>query len=55
NFAKTLSYLLEKPLLGIHHIEGHIYANYINPDNKSLSEKFHFPALALVVSGGHTQ
>ena len=30
NFAKTLAYLWEKPLLGIHHIEGHIYANFIN-------------------------
>lgn len=29
NFAKTLSYLYKKPLLGIHHIEGHIYANFI--------------------------
>ena len=29
NFAKTLAYLWEKPLLGIHHIEGHIYANFV--------------------------
>lgn len=29
NYAKTLSYLWQKPLLGIHHIEGHIYANFI--------------------------
>ncbi len=29
NFAKTLSYIYQKPLLGIHHIEGHIYANFI--------------------------
>ncbi|MDX9913709.1 MAG: hypothetical protein RBS77_03965, partial [Candidatus Moranbacteria bacterium] len=29
NFAKTLSYLYKKPLIGIHHIEGHIYANFI--------------------------
>jgi len=29
NYAKTLSYLWEKPLIGIHHIEGHIYANFI--------------------------
>lgn len=29
NFAKTLAYKLDKPLLGIHHIEGHIYANFI--------------------------
>lgn len=49
NFAKTLAYAWHKPLLGIHHIEGHIYANFI--DNPHIK----FPALALVVSGGHTQ
>jgi N6-L-threonylcarbamoyladenine synthase len=48
NFAKTLSYLWEKSLIGIHHIEGHIYANLLNED-------IQFPALCLVVSGGHTQ
>ncbi len=53
NFAKTLSYRHQKPLIGIHHIEGHIYANWIS---QSISgEKIKFPALSLVVSGGHTQ
>lgn len=46
--AKTLAYTWKKPLLGIHHIEGHIYANALQNDLK-------FPLLALVVSGGHTQ
>lgn len=50
NFAKTLAYLYEKPLLGIHHIEGHIYANFIG-----VNTKIKFPILCLVVSGGHTQ
>jgi len=49
NFAKALSYTWQKPLLGIHHIEGHIFANLI--ENNDLK----FPAIALVVSGGHTQ
>jgi len=49
NFAKTIAYAWHKPLLGIHHIEGHIYANFIN------NPQIKFPALALVVSGGHTQ
>ena len=49
NAAKTLSYVWEKPLIGIHHIEGHIYSNFIG------EEKIEFPALSLVVSGGHTQ
>jgi N6-L-threonylcarbamoyladenine synthase len=58
--AKTLSYLWKKPLIGIHHIEGHIYANFIS--NKiGVNSKFEirnsklFPILCLVVSGGHTQ
>jgi N6-L-threonylcarbamoyladenine synthase len=49
--AKTLSYVWKKPLIGIHHIEGHIAANFI----RDISNKIKFPALCLVVSGGHTQ
>ena len=49
NFARTLAYVKKVPLLGIHHIEGHIYANLIDKSN------VRFPLLALVVSGGHTQ
>lgn len=55
NTAKTLSYLLKKPLLGIHHIEGHIYANAIGDNFKFKILNFKFPVLCLVVSGGHTQ
>ncbi len=47
--ARALSYRFNKPLLGIHHIEGHICANFIDRDEPE------FPLLALVVSGGHTQ
>ncbi len=46
--AKTLSYIYQKPLVPIHHIAGHIYAN-------SLVAPLKFPLLALVVSGGHTE
>jgi len=49
--AKTIAYAWKKPLLGIHHIEGHIYANFLNKQ----SDELEFPALCLVVSGGHTQ
>ena len=46
--AKAISYAAKKPLIGVHHIEGHISANYIeNPDLEP-------PFLCLVVSGGHT-
>ena len=49
NFAKALSYNWNIPLIGLNHIEGHIYANWVNnPD-------IEFPILCLVVSGGHTQ
>ncbi len=46
--AKAISYARKLPLIGIHHIEGHISANYI--ENKELEPPF----LCLVVSGGHT-
>ncbi len=55
NFAKSLAYFCEKPLVGIHHIEGHIFACYLDEKNRGNMEKFEFPVLALAVSGGHTQ
>lgn len=48
SFAKALSFSTGIPLIGVHHIEGHICANYI--ENKDLKPPF----MALVVSGGHT-
>lgn len=46
--AKSLAYCHNLPLLGINHIEGHIYANYMVHDNLT------FPHVCLTVSGGHT-
>ena len=46
--AKTLSLAYDKPLIGVHHIAGHIYANNYEKD-------IVYPALCLVVSGGHTE
>ncbi|MDD4565633.1 MAG: tRNA (adenosine(37)-N6)-threonylcarbamoyltransferase complex transferase subunit TsaD [Eubacteriales bacterium] len=46
--AKSMAYVLKKPLIGVHHIQGHISAVYI--EHKELEPPF----LALVVSGGHT-
>lgn len=46
--AATLSYIYNKPLVPVHHIAGHIYAN-------NLVSKMEFPLIALVVSGGHTE
>ncbi len=39
SYAKTLSYLWEKPLLGIHHIEGHIYANFVGDTDTKLRKE----------------
>ncbi len=46
--AKTLAMVHQKPFLGVHHLEGHIYANYLS--EQSLEPPF----LSLLVSGGHT-
>lgn len=69
--ARTLAWTLQKPLYPVHHILGHIYANWItnqehHPSNAKLdttdrqtltlpAKKPDFPVLALIVSGGHTQ
>lgn len=46
--AKALSIIYNKPLIPVHHIAGHIYAN-------NLCKKMIFPLIALVISGGHTE
>lgn len=46
--AKTLAYLYNKPLVPVHHISGHIYAN-------NLIKRLEFPLITLVISGGHTE
>ncbi len=51
NFAKGLAMSIEKPLFGIHHLEGHIYSlRFAQP-----FQEITFPALALIVSGGATE
>lgn len=58
--ARTLSYIWNKPLIPVNHLYGHIYANFIQESEKrkekseKLNKKIEFPAVALVVSGGHT-
>lgn len=46
--AKTLAFVYNKPIVPVHHIAGHIYAN-------NLVNRLQFPLIALVVSGGHTE
>lgn len=48
NAAKTFALLYKKPIIGVHHLAGHIYANAIEHEMK-------FPAVALLVSGGNTE
>ncbi len=47
--AKTLAYSLRIPLIGVHHLEGHLFSIFAN------GREFPFPHAALVVSGGHTE
>ncbi|MDO4526724.1 MAG: tRNA (adenosine(37)-N6)-threonylcarbamoyltransferase complex transferase subunit TsaD [Candidatus Saccharibacteria bacterium] len=62
--ARTLAILHDKPLYAVHHLKSHIYANWLNGEQKwvdgesedtSDSKTPTFPLLALVISGGHTQ
>src|SRR3989344_2172398 len=75
NFARALAYKWQKPIIGVNHIEGHIYSNWLSPvrefsiSNSQFSNKSQipntkykiqnttslFPALILIVSGGHTE
>lgn len=47
--AKAIAYMLDRPLIPVHHIEAHIFANFIGKD------KIDYPFIAMVVSGGHTE
>ena len=52
NAAKAMAYALGKPLVGVNHLEAHIYAAWLTPDNPA--EDPGFPLACLVASGGHT-
>ena len=53
SYAKTLAWALEKPLVAVNHLEGHIHAVLLEERQKG-NHELRFPVLALVVSGGHT-
>ena len=56
NAAKALAWSRGLPLIPVHHIEGHIYANWLRPARAEWDDAPPpFPAMALVVSGGHTE
>ncbi len=50
SFAKTLGLITKLPLIGVNHLEGHIYSNWLEHGTEII-----FPVLNLIVSGGHTQ
>src|SRR5271167_1677229 len=53
SYAKALAYAVDKPLIGVNHLEGHIHAVLLEERQKG-NHELEFPVLALVVSGGHT-
>jgi N6-L-threonylcarbamoyladenine synthase len=53
SYAKALAYALDKPLIAVNHLEGHIHAVLLEERQKG-NHEVNFPVLALVVSGGHT-
>ena len=53
SYAKALAYALDKPLIAVNHLEGHIHAVLLEERQKG-NHEMQFPVLALVVSGGHT-
>src|SRR3954463_3601751 len=53
NFAKTLAWVHRKPLVGVNHLEGHVYAGWLS-EGPEAPDAPSFPLVALGVSGGHT-
>jgi N6-L-threonylcarbamoyladenine synthase len=59
NAAKAIAFARTKPLVAVNHIEGHIYSNWLIPEAEAAKGEMRpeprFPALCLIVSGGHTE
>jgi N6-L-threonylcarbamoyladenine synthase len=59
NAAKAIAFARQKPLVAVNHIEGHIYSNWLIPESEAAEDEVRaeprFPAVCLVVSGGHTE
>jgi N6-L-threonylcarbamoyladenine synthase len=55
NTAKGLALALSLPLIGVNHLEGHLYSNWLDPEGRGQPPDIKFPALSLIVSGGHTE
>ena len=55
NMAKGLALGMSLPLVGVNHLEGHIYSSWIYNSGESIPPEPQFPLMALLVSGGHTE
>ena len=55
NMAKSLALAAQKPIIGVNHLEGHIYSAWLYLANASPHQAPRFPLLALLVSGGHSE
>ena len=54
NFAQQLAKKIKKPLLGVSHLDGHLYSFLLSAKNRRLRNEDLFPAIGLIASGGHT-
>ncbi len=54
NFAKALAWVHDRPLIGVNHLEGHVYAAWLRDPGEAERDDPVFPLVAMVVSGGHT-
>jgi len=55
NMAKGIALAFDKPLIGVNHLEGHIYSAWVHDADEPAPPEPQFPLLALLVSGGHTE
>lgn len=55
NMAKGLALGTGLPIIGVNHLEGHIYSSWVHNKDEAISAEPQFPILALLVSGGHTE
>lgn len=55
NFAKALSHLMDIPVIPVNHMEGHVLASVFDADRDDQLSEVQFPAIALLISGGHTE
>jgi len=55
NMAKGLAIGTKLPLIGVNHLEGHIYSAWVNQPGEDVTNEPQFPLMALLVSGGHTE